>query len=114
MGPRTARLQGNGEDCNNEEFYVLYASPNIWVIKSRRLRWAGHVARVGDRRGLYSVLVGDLRERDNLEDIGVGGRIIIKGVFRRWDAEAWTGSILLGVRDRWRALVDEVMDLRVP
>jgi hypothetical protein len=57
---------------------------------------------------------GDLRERDHLEDIGLGVRIILKGVFRRWDAEARAGSILLRVRNIWRARVDEVMNLRVP
>jgi hypothetical protein len=44
---------------HNEELYDLYSSPNIIrVIKSRRLRWAGHVARMRDRRGAYRVLVG--------------------------------------------------------
>ena len=78
------------------------------------MRWAGHVARVGYRRGLYSVCWGDLRERDHLEDTGEGVRMMLKGVFRRWDAEAWAGSLLLRVRDRRRALVDELMNLRVP
>jgi hypothetical protein len=44
---------------SNKELYALYSSPNIiWVIKSRRLRWAGHVARMGERRGSYRALVG--------------------------------------------------------
>jgi hypothetical protein len=43
----------------NEELNDLYSSPNIvWVIKSRRMRWAGHVARMGEERGVYRVLVG--------------------------------------------------------
>ena len=43
----------------NEEFYVLYGSPNfIWVLKSRRMRWAKSLARVEDRRGAYKVWVG--------------------------------------------------------
>jgi hypothetical protein len=44
---------------HNKELYALYSSPNIIrVIKSRRLRWAGHVARMGERRGAYKALVG--------------------------------------------------------
>jgi hypothetical protein len=44
---------------HNKELYALYSSPNIIrVIKSRRLRWAGHVARMGERRGAYRALVG--------------------------------------------------------
>ena len=44
---------------HNEELNDLYSSPNIvWVSKSRRMRWAGHVARMGESRGLYRVLVG--------------------------------------------------------
>ena len=60
----------------------LSSSPNIiLVIKSRRMRWAGHVERVGDRRGAYRILVGgggDLRERGNLEDLRVGGSVELK------------------------------------
>ena len=44
---------------HNEELNDLYCSPNIiWVIKSRRMRWAGHVGRMGERRGAFRVLVG--------------------------------------------------------
>jgi hypothetical protein len=49
---------------HNKELYVLYFSPNIIrVTKSRRLRWAGHVARMGERRGAYRALVGTPEER---------------------------------------------------
>jgi hypothetical protein len=54
---------GGGGLCrrlHNEEINGLYSSPNIvWVIKSRRMRWAGHVARMGEERGVYKVLVGE-------------------------------------------------------
>jgi hypothetical protein len=49
------------------------------------MRLAGHVAGVGERRGAYRVLVGNLRERDHLKDPGAGGRIILKWIFRKWD-----------------------------
>ena len=62
---------------HNEELNDLYCSPNIVrVIKSRRMRWAGHVARMEEGRGVHKVLVGEnLRERDHWEDQDVDGRI---------------------------------------
>jgi hypothetical protein len=68
------------------ELHDLYSSPNfVRVIKSRRMRWAGHVTRTGEDRGLYRVLVGSLRERDYWGDPGVDGRIILGWIFRKWD-----------------------------
>jgi len=55
------------------------------VIKSKRMRWVGHVARMGERRSAYRVLVEKPDERDDLEDPGVDGMIILKWIFRKWD-----------------------------
>jgi hypothetical protein len=61
---------------HNDELHNLYSSPNIVrVIKSRRMRWVGHVARMGEGRSVYRVLVGGPKVRDHWEDLGVGGRI---------------------------------------
>ena len=52
-------LTGEWRRLHNKELFALYSSPNIiWVIRSRRLRWAGHVALTGKRRGAYRVFVG--------------------------------------------------------
>jgi hypothetical protein len=67
-----------------DELHYLYSSPNIVrVIKSRRMRWAGHVARMGDGRGVYKVLVGRPKARDHWEDLGVGGRITLRWTLGR-------------------------------
>jgi hypothetical protein len=72
------------EKLHNEEINDLYSSPNIVrAIKSRKMRWAEQVARVDERRGVFRVLVGNLRERDYLGDRGVDGRIILKWIFRK-------------------------------
>jgi hypothetical protein len=49
--------------------------------------WEGHVARIGDRKGAYRIWYGNLRERDNLEDLGIDGRVILKWVFKKWDGK---------------------------
>ena len=59
FGPRRDEVTGEWRRLHNEEPNDLYCSPNIVrVIKSRRMRWAGHVARMGEERGVYRVLVG--------------------------------------------------------
>jgi len=78
--------------CRPKELNDLYSSPNIVrVIKSRRMRWAGHVARMGEERGVYRVLVGKPEGRSHWEDLGVDGWIILGWISRRWDVGIWTG-----------------------
>jgi hypothetical protein len=84
------------------------------MIKSRRMRWAGHVARMG-RRGMHIGYWWEMqKERDHGEDKDVGGWTILKWILREigWDGMDWIN--LAEDSDRWRALVNMVMNLRVP
>jgi hypothetical protein len=69
FGPKRDEVQGSGENCSSlEELNGLYFSPNIVrVTKSRRIRWAGHVGRMGKRRGVYAVSVGKPEGKRPLE-----------------------------------------------
>ena len=59
FGPKRDEVTGEWRKLHNEKLNDLYCSPNtVRVRKSRRMRWAGHVARMGERRGVYTVLVG--------------------------------------------------------
>ena len=115
IGPRRDEATGEWGRLRNEELSDLYSSPNIVrVIKWRRMRWAGHVARMGEERGVYRVLVGKPEGKRPL------GRPIRRWVDNiRMDLqEVGCGYVdwirLAQDRDRWRTLVSTVMNLRVP
>jgi hypothetical protein len=84
----------------------------IQVIKLRRVRWAGHVACMGKREVRTGFWWGDMREGDDLGDPGLGGRIILKWIFKKWVGMDWIE--LVQDRDRWWAVVNAVVNLRVP
>jgi len=68
FGPKRDEVTGEWRKLHNEELHDLYSSPNIIrVIKSRRMRWAGHVARMGEKRSLFRVLVGKSEGKGPLE-----------------------------------------------
>ena len=84
FGPRSDEVTGEWRRLHNEELNDLYSSPNIVrVIKSRRMRWAGHMARMGEERGVYRVLVGKPEGRNHWGDLGVDGWIILGWISRR-------------------------------
>jgi hypothetical protein len=114
FGPKREE-DGSWRKLHNDEIHSLYSSPNIVrVIKSRKMRWAGHVARMGEERVFYRVLVGRpevkrplgkprRRWEDNFKmdvrEIGIDGANWIQ---------------LAQDKVQWRALVNTVMNLRVP
>jgi hypothetical protein len=68
FGAKRDEVTGEWRKLHNEELHNLYTSPNIVrVIKPRRMRWAGHVARMGEERGMYRVLVGKPEGKRPLE-----------------------------------------------
>jgi hypothetical protein len=112
FGPKRDAVTGWWRKLHNEELRDLYSSPSI--IRMMRMRWAGHVARMRKKRNAYRLLLGKpegkgplVRPRnrwgDNIRmDLGEVG----------WGDVDWIG--LAQDRDKWRAFVNAVMNLRVP
>jgi len=115
FGPKWNEVTGKWRKLHNEELNDLYSSPNIFrVIKSRRIRWAGHVARMRERRGVYRVLVGN---PEGKRPIGRPRRRWVDNIkvdLQEVECEVMDWIELAWYRDRWRALVNAVMNLRVP
>ena len=114
FGPKRDEVIGEWRKLHNEELRELYSLSNIVrVVKSRKMRWTGHVARIGEGRGVYRVLVGKPE-----------GKMPLGRHRRRWEdnikmdlQEVGGGGDCLELaqdRDRWRALVNTVMNFRVP
>ena len=96
FGPRVVKVTGEWRKLHSKELNDLYSSPKIvWVIKLRRIRWVGHVAFMGERRGVYWVLVGKSE----------GKRPLGRPSHRwKWDVGAWSGLIWLRIRTGGRHL----------
>jgi hypothetical protein len=111
FGPKRDEVTGGWRKQHNEELHGLYSSPSIVrVIKARRMRWAGHVARMGEVRGTYNIFV---RRPEGRRPLGRPRR--------RWEDNIKMGLREIGFgdvdlihwaqdRDRWRALVNNVMN----
>jgi hypothetical protein len=91
FGPKREE-DGSWRKLHNDELHSLYSSPNIvMVIKSRRMKWAGHVARMGEGKDVYRVLVGGPNVIDHWEDLVVGGRITLRWTLGRLGSMGRTG-----------------------
>jgi len=85
FGPKRDEVTGEWRKLHNEDFKDLYFLPNIVrVVKTRRMRWAGHVARMGVGRVVHRVLVGKPEGKSPLGRPDVDGRIILRCIFGKW------------------------------
>jgi hypothetical protein len=115
FGPERDEVIGGWRKLHNEELHNLYCSPRIIrIINSWRMRWAGHVARMGEERNVYRILVGKPE-----------GKRPLGKPRRRWEniitmdlrEIGWGGMDCIDLaqdRDQWRVLVNTVMNLWVP
>jgi hypothetical protein len=114
FGPKREE-DGSWRKVHNDELHSLYSSPNIVrVIKSRRMRWAGHVARVGEGRGVYRVLVGRPEGKRPLGRPRRRWEDNIKLDLRKIGIDGANWTQLAQDRVQWRACVNTVMNFRVP
>jgi hypothetical protein len=120
--PKRDEVIGEWKKLHNEGLRDLYSSPSIIrIIKSRRMTWAGHVARMGEERKAYRLLVGKQEGKKPILSthlrLGRPRRRWVDNIRKdlgevRWGDVDWIG--LAKDRNRWRAVVNSVLNLRVP
>ena len=115
FGPKRDKVTGEWRKLHNEELNDLYSLPNIVrVVKSRRMRWAGHLARMGEDRGVHRVLVGKPEGKKPFGRPKRRWEDNIKMDLQKVGGGRGDWMELAQDRDRWLALVGTVRDFRVP
>jgi hypothetical protein len=115
FGPKRAEVTGGCRKLHNSELCNLSSSVFIIrMIKSKRMRWAGQVVRVGEKRNAYSILV---RKAEGKRPLGRPGHRWVNNIKMGITETEWGGMNWIDLaldKDQWRALVNMVMNLRVP
>jgi hypothetical protein len=115
FGPKRDEIRGGWRKLHDEEFHKLYCSPNIIrMIKSKRMRWEWHIARMGTKGNAYRVLVG---KPEGKEPLGRPRYMLednIKMDLREIGCGGTDGMNVSQDRDQWQALLNKVMNLRIP
>jgi hypothetical protein len=108
-------VTGDWRKLHNKELHDLYPSPSIIrIIKSRRMRWAGHVALMGEKRNAYRLLVG---KPEGKRPLGRPRRMWVDNIRIDLGEVGWGDVDWIGLAkdsNRWRAIVNSVLNLRVP
>jgi hypothetical protein len=115
FGPKRDEVTGEWRKLHNEELRDFYSSPGIIrILKTRRMRWEGHVARMGEKRNAYRLLA---QKSEGKRPIGRTRCRWVHNIKMELLEIGWGGVEWIGLaqdRDKWRALVNAVMNLRVP
>jgi hypothetical protein len=114
FGPKRDEVTGEWRKLHNEELHVLYSPPSIIrIIRARRIRWAGQVARMGEKRNTYRLL---MRKPEGRRPLGRPRRRWLNNIRMDLVQVGWGDMDWIGLaqdRGRWRALVDSLLNLRV-